>query len=280
MRTPAVASAWLLLFSRLLDISSARRTDARPDPPPVTVTRHKTTFSIARYIHGRSGVSFRDDTNAWCELIYNKAGYFATIVAGNEEYKIMYDDNGTVVDVERRDEGAGSRRLKHEEEYYIDSAPQNIGVSRRYEAVTCEACGEGWTTVCGEGLLSFCDLRKDYWHVFGPLARSSVKTMCGTFSRACRDTLENIVCVERCKIDDEDDKYGNGGDDSEDGVGDDEDEDDEDDDDAANDKNKDVDDIDVDDGIGEADHDDDDTTADDDDAVSYTHLTLPTIYSV
>lgn len=206
MMTPGVAlTASLILCSSLVDRASARRVDESPDPKPVTLTHEKITFAIERYIHGRTGVAFRDDTKAPCEVIYNIAGYVATVVAGSEEYKVMYDDKGAVVDVERRDEAAGARRLKHGDEDFTDAVPQEIGVDRRYEAWTCKACKEGWDTVCGVGLASFCGLRKRYDSVFGTLARSAAKTLCGTFSRACRDYSGREVCVKRCDVDNDDD---------------------------------------------------------------------------
>lgn len=216
MITPGVAlTASLLLCSSLVDRASARRIDESPDPNPVRLTHEKVTFAIERYIHGRTGVAFRDDTDAPCEVIYNIAGYVATIVAGSEEYKVMYDENGAVVDVQRRDEAAGARRLKHGDEDFTDAVPQEIGVDRRYEAWTCKACKKGWDTVCGVGLASFCGLRKRYDNVFGTLARSAAKTLCGTFSRACRDYSGSEVCVGRCEVDndddDDDDADGSGG---------------------------------------------------------------------
>ena len=208
MITPRMVQvASLLLCSISVASASSRGVDETVDPEPVTLAHEMTTFTIERHIHGRSGVTFRDDTGAPCEIIYNIAGYLATITAGSEEYKIIYHDNGDMVDVERRDEGSGVRRLKHGKEVYLEIEPQSIGVERRHEAVTCRDCEKGWNTVCGVGLASFCELKQGYWAVFGLLARSAIKTMCGTFSRACRVHSARAVCLERCKVDDGGDKY-------------------------------------------------------------------------
>ncbi|CAN0547173.1 unnamed protein product, partial [Laminaria digitata] len=173
---------------------SAHDADDAKSPP--TVTRDDITFEIARYRRGRSGVSFEDDNHVSSEYIYNKAGYVATISAGSEEYKIVYDDHGVVEDVRRDD--YGSRALTGEPDGDTEdvSASDSATFLWRKEAVMCEDCAAAWDTVCGDGLLSLCELEESYGSVFGKEGAESVDTMCSTFLSACSHTSVGTVCED------------------------------------------------------------------------------------
>ena len=195
MKTPAVAlTLSLLLGSFSVGIFSANHADATSSP--VTVTRNDTRFEISRYRSGRSGVSFGNDKHdSPSEYIFNEAGYVATITAGSEQYKVVYDNHGVVEDMQRVD--YRSRALAGEGDNAKDSS-ESATMMRRRLGITCEDCEKAWDTVCGDGLMSLCDIEKSFGSVFGPLATESVETMCSTFLSACADTSAGDVCEDRC----------------------------------------------------------------------------------
>ena len=198
----AAVSASLLLGNLVPGASSAYVTGGSP----AGVTRDGTTFEIVRYRHGRSSVFFEGDDDVMSEYVYNKAGYVATFEAGSEEYKIIYDDDGDVEDVERRDDRrVRALRLSEGQNIRLEGVLEDMAMLGRRKANSCEDCKEAWDTVCGDGLESLCDLQDDYGSVFGKLGEESVDTMCNTFSRACRDISANEACEDRCDSDDRDD---------------------------------------------------------------------------
>ena len=258
MRILEVEFTASLLLCSCVAVTSSRYLTSQE---PATVTHDGITFEIVRYRHGRSSVSFEDDDIS-SEYIYNFAGYVATIEAGSEEYKVEYDSDGDVDDVERRDDRrTRALRVSNFQDEYVEGVLEDIEELRRRKAKTCEDCKEAWDTVCGDGLESLCDLQEKYGSEFGPLGEESIDTMCTTFASACDDNSEREACEDQCDSDD--------GDDDDDDSSD----DDSSDDDSSDDDDSDEDDDDDDDDAGEdndiGDEDDDDDNDEDDKSLGH-----------
>lgn len=167
------------------------------------VSQDNTRFTVDRWDDSRTYPNRITFSKKGVKSVYSYTadGKVKKIVVGSKTYLVTYKANGDVKKVSL----SGSRRTLVEEgdvetyEGVGDKIQEGAAMfDPRRQLLTgyaCEDCEDTMEKMCGVGLKSVCQL-KVYTSPFDSNAVASIKTMCTTFGRACRNFTAQQVCAD------------------------------------------------------------------------------------
>lgn len=132
-------------------------------------------------------------------------GRLSTLNAGTEQYRVVYDTNGDILELRRTDSegrmllanyphGDTSERRELSAEGVPAEAVSSDGHRRLDYA--CDDCEEAWDIVCSLALTYICEL--DGNDILGTNGAQAVGIACGDFGSLCNSLSADAVCAGRC----------------------------------------------------------------------------------